>query len=143
VLRGVVDVNVLVSAALTPGGVAQKLLAAAEESRWQPVVSPHLLDELRGALAYPDVARRLPPGAGLRLVAIVGTVADLVPDAPEPWPGVTGDPNDDYLVALSQATPGIDALISYDPDLTTLVNPVPPVVTPPRWLAMVEASAAG
>ena len=47
---------------------------------------------------------------------------------------MTGDPNDDYLVALSQATPEIDALFSSDPDLTTLVNPVPPVGPPPRRL---------
>ncbi len=35
----------------------------------------------------------------------------VVPDAPEPWPAVTRDPKDDYLVALVQ-TIEVDAPIT-------------------------------
>ena len=130
-LRGVVW------AALASGGVARKLLAAAVQGRWQPVVSPHLLAELAEALADPKVPRRLPPGAASALVADLRAVARVVPDAPKPWRGVTADPDDDYLVAPAQSV-GVDALISWDHHLTDLVDLVPSVVRPPDFLAMVE-----
>ena len=51
------------------------------------MVSLHLLDEVRAAPAYQDVAMRLPPGAGVRLIAILGTVAGLVRMSPNPGQG--------------------------------------------------------
>lgn len=41
--RAVVDVNVLVSAARTPNGLCGRLLEAAIDGRWRPVVSVDVL----------------------------------------------------------------------------------------------------
>jgi hypothetical protein len=51
--RAVADVNVLVSAARTPNGLCGRLLEAAIDGRWQPVVSMALFEELEDVLARP------------------------------------------------------------------------------------------
>ena len=137
-LRGVADVNVFVSAALVPRGPSGQLLTAALDSRWQLVVSRHLLDEVRAVFGYERIRRRRPVEETNMFVADLGAIAELAPDAPPPWPAVTRDPKDDYLVALAQSA-GVDALISGDVHLTELTNLAPPVVRPADFVAMVRA----
>jgi predicted nucleic acid-binding protein len=48
-------------------------------------------------------------------------------------PSVTRDPKDDYLVALAREA-GADSLVSGDPDLTSLADPVLRVMTPRELL---------
>ena len=105
------------------------------------VVSPHLLEELEDVVRrdkFRDVATLDEADA---FVAAVGRRALLVPDAPQPWPAVTRDPDDDYLVALAQAA-GVDALISGDAHLTELADLVPPVMRPADFLARVETETS-
>ena len=52
-------------------------------------------------------------------------------DAPA-QPGLTADPDDDYLVALAREA-GADFLVSGDQHLTGLVDAVPPVLTPRQF----------
>jgi hypothetical protein len=54
--RAVVDVNVLVSAARTPNGLCGRLLEAAIDGRWRPVVSMMLFEELEDVLGPLTVA---------------------------------------------------------------------------------------
>jgi predicted nucleic acid-binding protein len=63
--------------------------------------------------------------AGLRRAA-------LTLDDPSPTPGVTPDPDDDYLVALARAA-AADLIVSGDGHLTGLKDAQPPVVTPRRF----------
>jgi len=46
--------------------------------------------------------RRITAEEAQRLVAVVRSRAEVVPDAPEPWRVETRDPKDDYLVALAR-----------------------------------------
>jgi putative PIN family toxin of toxin-antitoxin system len=134
----VADVNVFISAALVTQGPSGRLINAALEGRWQLVVSPHLLAEVRTVFGYERISRRRPVAGTRRFVADLAAIAELVPDAPEPWPAVTRDLEDDYLVALAKST-GVDAIISGDAHLKELVDLVPPVMRPADFLAMVTA----
>lgn len=112
------------------------MLDAALDGRWRLVVSPLLLTELENVLGRTKFSRIAPEEAH-RFVADVRSRADLVPDAPEPWPMATRDVKDDYLVALARAA-GVDMLVSGDVHLTELVDLVPPVMTPAVFLARVD-----
>lgn len=130
------DVNVFVSAALVPPGPWGRLITAALEGQWQPVVSRHLLDELRSVFGYERISRRRPVAETSRFVADVTAVTELVSDAPQPWPAVTRDPNDDDLIALAISA-RVDAIISGDVHLTELTGLVPPVMRPADFLTLV------
>ena len=137
-LRGVADANVLVSSAISPHGVPAQLLRAAATQQWRLVVSPVVLAEVEDVLGRPRLRRWVTHDEAARFLETLGALADVVPDAPEPWPAVARDPKDDYLVALARDA-GVDALISGDRDLTELVDLVPPVRTPAQFLAIVNA----
>lgn len=136
-LRGVADANVLVSALISRRGVCRRLLDAAFDGHWQLVVSQHLLAELQDVLKR-EKFNRITPDEIERFVAELRTRSLLLPDAPEPWPAVTADPDDDYLVALARSA-GVDALISGDTHLTDLTDLVPPVMRPAALLALLDA----
>ena len=141
-LRGVVDTNVLVSALVARRGVCGQLLdAGGLDGRWRLVVSPLLLVELEGVLGRKKFSR-IAIAEIEQFVAAVQRHAEVVPDAPQPWPQVTRDPADDYLVALAQSA-GADALVSGDLDLTELSNLSPPVMRPSDFLARVEVDGRG
>lgn len=135
-LRGVADANVFISAALVTQGPSGRLINAALEGRWQLVVSAHLLSEVRTVFGYERISRRRPVAETSLFLADLAAIAEVVLDAPQPWPAVTRDPKDDYLVALAKST-GVDAIISGDVHLKELVDLVPPVIRPADFLAMV------
>ncbi len=66
-------------------------------------------------------------------IRVIRRGAEHAADPPLP-PGVSGDPKDDYLVALAGET-GVDALVSGDQDLTALTETGPPILTPAVFLA--------
>jgi predicted nucleic acid-binding protein len=86
--------------------------------------------------------RWVTPDEARRFLTDLDGLLELVPDAPQPWAAVAGDPADDYLVALARVA-GADVLVSGDRDLTSLVDLVPPVVTPAAFLALVEEAKPG
>ena len=136
-LRGVADVNVLVSALIGKRGPSADLWLAARLGRWRLVVSPHLLAELDDVL-HRDRFRPWASGEEVdTYLADLKVTAELVSDAPEPWQVVTRDPKDDYLVALARSA-GVYAIISGDVHLTELTDLVPPVVRPADFLASVS-----
>lgn len=127
------DTNVLVAAAITPRGLCGRLLDAAIEGRWQPVVSPQLLAEFEAVLAREKFRRWLSETEASRFVADVAVLADIMPDPPASPARATDDPKDEYLVTLARAA-DVVALISGDPHLTDLVDLDPPVLTPAAFL---------
>ncbi len=93
-----------------------QLVEAWRDRRFVLVVSPLLLAELGDVLARPKFARWAADGRGAAYVAGFGARGEHQPDPDEsPSPGVR-DPDDDYLVALMQATQA-DVLVSLDRDL--------------------------
>lgn len=126
-MRVVFDPNVLVSAAIAPGGVTGRLVRAALAGRFTVVACPHLLGELQGVLGRPKFRRHLTLSQAEEFVVAIEGVAEASPD-PEVEP-VTRDPYDDYLVALATAA-GVDHLVSGDSDLLELVDPPVSILSP-------------
>lgn len=59
---------------------------------------------------------------------------------PPVQPGLSPDPDDDYLVSLARAA-AADYLVSGDSDLIGLVDAKPPVLTPRQFLdRLIETS---
>jgi len=101
VLRAVVDVNVLVSAMISPAGAPARILREWQAGAFELIVSPQLLAELERVLARPKVVARA-AGAAAATVPLIKAGAALVEDPPAERL-VPGDPGDDYLVALARA----------------------------------------
>lgn len=113
-MRAVLDPNVLVSALISPKGLPARLVDAAEEGRYELVVSPRLFRELEDVLMRPKFRRWFPEEAVplfLGRLHAVGTPHEEGEIEP-----VTADPKDDYLVALVAAS-GAGYLVSGDPHL--------------------------
>lgn len=119
----VLDTGIFVSAAITPGGAARRVVQAGIEGRFDYVVCPRLIAELADVFGRPKITRLLPPETADRFIADVQGRAQLKPDPVRPRP-MLRDPNDDYLVALAQAV-GAEGIVTGDADL--LDFPDPPV----------------
>ena len=59
-MRAVVDVNVLISGVLSAKGPSAEILRASRDGLFELVVSELLLAELKRALAYPKLRKRIP-----------------------------------------------------------------------------------
>lgn len=132
-MRAVLDPNVLISALLSPAGAPARAVAAWREGRYELIASPLLVDELRRALDYPKLRRRLPAGAADAAVGLVERDATIAGDPPSP-PPLSADPGDDYLIALARSRRAM--LVSGDRDLLDLGGVLPILAPAPflRWL---------
>lgn len=135
--RAVADTNVWVAAAITPSGVCGRILQAAIGGRWQPVVSPLLLAELDEVLARPKFRRWLSTDEAQQFVADLKVLADEVDDPGTEPTERSVDPDDDFVVALTEIAQA-EALVSGDPHLLDL-HIDPPVVTPAVFLEWLRA----
>ena len=133
-LRAILDVNVLISALISPSGRPARLLLAWQEGRFELIDSPALLAELRRALAYPKLARLIPPADADAFVAWLSRSALLARDATDPPPIHAADPNDDYLLALAAEQRA--ELVSGDGHLLALVGDYP-IAGPADFLATI------
>ena len=140
-MRAVLDPNVLISAVISPAGAPREILTAWTQGRFDLIVSPQLLGELRDVLAKPKLSRWDSDPAAAEYVEGLTDAALLIDDPPA-QPGLSPDPDDDYLITLARAA-GADYLVSGDHHLTGLANPTPPVLTPREFRdRLTEASSA-
>ena len=135
-MRAVLDVNVLIAAAISPRGAPARLLLAWQSGAFELLVSPLLLTGLRRALAYPRVARLVPAADASAYVSWLIGAAIVVADPPGPPSIRSADPADDYLIALAAAERAV--LVSGDRHLIELA-PAIPVRTPAAFLAELTA----
>lgn len=129
--RAVLDANVLISAILSPRGATAQLLVAWQSGAFDMVISPLLLVELRRALTYPKLAKRVPAEDADAFVSWLSGAAELVADPGGDPPVRSVDPGDDYLIALAAAARA--ALVSGDAHLTSLADRSP-IRTPTGFL---------
>ncbi len=129
-MRAVLDVNVLVSALLSPDGPPARILIAWLDGSFELVVSPQLLDELRRVLAYRKISRRIASDDANRFVGLVTEQAIVVPDATSAPPIRSPDPGDDYLIALAAEADAL--LVSGDAHLVALMSDAP-ILTPAQF----------
>jgi putative PIN family toxin of toxin-antitoxin system len=116
VLRAVLDPGVLISAVLSRRGAPRELIVELRRQAFELVLSAQLLVELELVLARPkfSIVSVQDRTAFVNLVRALGrTEAD-----PAPRPGISADPDDDYLVALAQAA-GATHLVTGDRALLT------------------------
>ena len=132
-MRAVLDPNVLISALLAPGGAPALALDAWRAGRYELIASPQLIDELRRALDYPKLRRRIPPDAARAAVVLIERDATIADDPPSP-PARSADPGDDDLIALARSRRAM--LVSGDRDLLDLGGVLPILAPAPflRWL---------
>ena len=137
-MRAVLDANVLISAALSARGAPGLLLAEWRRGAFDLVVSPMLLAEVRRALGYPKLARRVSTEDADAYVTWLGRMALVAPDPADPPPVRSEDPNDDYLVVLAAAERAV--IVSGDAHLAALACRIP-VRSPAEFLAEVAEDA--
>jgi putative PIN family toxin of toxin-antitoxin system len=134
-VRAVLDVNVLISALLSPAGAPARLLIAWRAGQLDVVVSPALLAELRRALAYPKIRKRIRADEAEAFVDWLARSAEVVPDPDIPAPERATDPGDDYLLALAADQNAI--LVTGDGHLLDLSERFP-IRDPASFLATLE-----
>jgi len=127
-VRVIFDPNVLVSAVVTPGVSADLLDRWLTDRPFQLVVCPILIAELRGVLAQPKFRRWITTEEATAFVDLLEREAEPCND-PVEVPPATGDPKDDYLVALHRSCQA-DLLVSGDADLVDLAADDVTVLTP-------------
>ena len=136
-MRVVLDANVLVSAVISTAGPPREIVGAWVDGRFELVASPALLDELRDVLTRPRFRRWVSTAIAAEFVDGLAQDA-LILDDPPAQSGLSPDPDDDYLIALTRAARA-DYLVSGDRHLLDLADPEPPVLTPRRFLDLIGA----
>lgn len=134
-MRAAVDVNVLISSALSATGPSAEILRASRDGQFELITSEMLLTELTRTLAYPRIRKRIPQekaAAFINWIRDHGRLADDPVGAP---PVRSRDPDDNYLLALA-----IDQrayLVTGDQDLLVL-NAHLPILTPAQFAAQLR-----
>jgi uncharacterized protein len=134
-VRAVLDPNVLISAALSPGGAPARVLLAAYEGESELLISPLLAAELDRALAYPKLRKRIGADDATAFVEWLRRSATVVSDPDEPPRTHSSDPGDDYLLALASSQSA--ALVSGDKHLLDLADELP-IYSPAGVLSLLE-----
>lgn len=132
-MKVVIDPNVLISAAVASGVSAELLDRWLTDRPFDVVVCPALVGELRAVLARERFRRWISVPESELFVGRLEQEAERWAD-PTDVPAVTGDPKDDYLVALYRDCDA-DLLISGDSDFFALEAADVDVLTPGALLA--------
>jgi len=133
-MRAVLDTNVWISGALTPGGTAGRILEAVRCHQVHVISSLHLWGELRRALSYPktrkvlerdglwgDVELFLSDHSDVAFVEAVEPAETWVPD----------DPDDNWVIQCA-LTANADYIVSADQHLLSLGHVGPVQIVSPR-----------
>lgn len=99
------------------------LLAQAHGAGFELIVSPLLLEELKGVLLRKKFRRYATVEEVGAYIAFIGGQGTLAPDPDQPAPLSCPDPEDEYLLALAFAQKAV--LVSGDSDLLELTGGAP------------------
>jgi uncharacterized protein len=121
-VRAVLDPNILIAALLSPSGAPARIIRRWLGGDFELIVSEALLGELERALAYPKLRRRIPADDAAEFVSLLRVAAILAPD-PAAGARGSGDPGDDYLLALAEKERAV--LVSGDQHLLELGDQLP------------------
>jgi putative PIN family toxin of toxin-antitoxin system len=131
-VRAVVDVNVLISGVLSAKGPSAEILRASRDGLFELVVSELLLVELKRALSYPKLRKRIPPEKAAAFTNWVRDHGTLAEDPASPPLVGSRDPDDDYLLALAISRRAY--LVTGDQDLLVLSDDLP-ILNPAQFTA--------
>jgi putative PIN family toxin of toxin-antitoxin system len=100
-MRLVIDTNILISALLAATSLPAQLVVLWRAGRFDLLTTAEQLDELRRVTRYPKLRERLAPSIAGRLVNDLRALAITLDKLP--IVAVSGDPDDNYLLALAAA----------------------------------------
>lgn len=124
-MRAVLDSNVLISGLLSPSGAPAEVLRRWEQGAFELVLSRWLLDELKRALGYPKLRRRIPEDQAAAFLRWLEASGTLTLDPEQTSSVRSEDPGDDYLIALAAGERAL--LVSGDRHLLALADRIPVV----------------
>lgn len=130
-MRVVLDVNVLISALLSPAGAPARIIVAWQSGHFELIVSPLLLEEFSRALAYPKLRRHITAVEATQVLEWLSRDATIVEDPFGPPLVRSVDPDDDYLIALAA---GANALLVSGDDHLLSLRPGVPIHSPAEFL---------
>lgn len=133
----VLDPGVLISGLISGRGAPRALLLLWLEGSFELITCSALLSELERVLLRPKFRPYLTVKEARDYAALLRRLSSGQAD-PEVVVGVTSDPGDDYLVALTIGA-GAHFLVSGDPHLTELKQPRVPVLTPRAFLKRIAS----
>lgn len=138
-MRALLDANVLISAAIRPGGTPGLIVAALlSRDAFELVLSPAVVAEVEAALKLPKIRKYLrEPDEALLWLADLAALADLADDTGR-VKGACRDPEDD--VVLSAAVEGrAGVIVTGDGDLLALEEYEGiAIVTPRAFLDLIK-----
>lgn len=115
------DATILVSAFLTPHGLADQLLSQARRGAFALYLSDQIITETQAVLLEREHIRKRHPYTdeqAIRFCRSLRSAFHLITHLPA-LRGVVRDPNDDHVVACALAA-SAQYLVTRDPDLLTL-----------------------
>ena len=130
-MRAVVDVNVLISAALSGEGSPAEVLRRSRDGEFELIVSELLIAELIRAFAYPKLRKLIPATTASAYVGWIREHGTITPDPADVPPVCSPDPDDDYLIALAISSRAF--LVTGDQHLLGLGGDLP-ILTPTDFL---------
>ena len=140
-IQAVVDVNVLISALVGPLGFSRRVLTAWEEGRIVLITAEGIIAELDEKLSLRRIGKWLPdPEANRRwIIQLLQSQAQIIFVAPHECHVVTGDPEDDYILATTRLSRA-DYLVTGDHKLLDLkVYARARTVSPREFVAFLES----
>lgn len=143
-VRALLDANLLISYLLSPDSASAttRVVEGAFTGAYRLVVPEGVIAELRGKTSTkPWLAAHITPDECERLVRVLTTVAEVVPEIGEPLPEVGRGRKDDYLFA--HAVVGrVDFLVSGDKGVQAVgrIGDVR-VVSPAGFLGAIEGDS--
>jgi putative PIN family toxin of toxin-antitoxin system len=119
VVKALLDTNQLVSSLLNAHGLQRQLVDAWRRRAFMLLTGPGQAEEVGEVLGRPKTAKkyRVMPGDRVALVELLRSESVLAPHTAPP--GVSRDPDDDYLLGCAAAA-GADYLVTGDDDLLSV-----------------------
>lgn len=141
-MRVVLDTNVIISAAISPGSPPARIHAAWEQGRFELLVSPALLVEYRRALGYAQVrTRHKQSDQQLDALVLDYELAGILVDPEESLTIITADPDDNRVLECAVAG-GASHIVSGDRHLLTLETfQEIPILNPRAFVALLDDEA--
>ena len=141
-MRALVDTNLLINNLLSPSPATSStglIFQAAVAGHFTLLLTVGVTAELDRKLREDlQLAKRLPREDAAELIALLSSVAEIVPLMPEPYPQIGRDRKDDFLIAHSVVARA-DYLVSWDKDLRDLTGIAGiRIVTPPEFLQVLR-----
>jgi putative PIN family toxin of toxin-antitoxin system len=140
-MRVLLDVNIIISAVLSAHGIPRRIIEAWRRGLFDVITSDGIISEVREKLLLPRITRRYGitddvVNATVHLLERRALTVIVSPTAPV----VTGDPEDDHVLAVARVTHA-DALVTGDQGLLALgQHASTPIISPRDFWEMINVT---